>query len=196
MFITDRGFARILKEAYNGPGLLVGQIGENMVLAGAYWAIEVKYSEISKVKKAEIMKQIGDFPETGEYFKANKNMTKYDLGWNYVYNVMDNARKCTMEIEQTNIILVSKNGRQRRVFQEATGGIKMIDETMLGMITNSAVNKEQGHTGYATPKVGKNGVYWESNIMALYVASFKDEEQIPLIRALEGVEINGIQNVS
>lgn len=83
-----------------------------------------------------------------------------------------------------------------RILKEATGGIKMIDEAMLGIITNSAVNKEQGHTGHAVPKVGGNGVYWVSNIMALYVASFKDEEQIPLIRALEGVEINGIQNVS
>lgn len=42
MFLTTSGFKKLLKRAYNGAGLSIGNTGAGIYLSGGYWVIYIK----------------------------------------------------------------------------------------------------------------------------------------------------------
>lgn len=70
MFIKANRFEKIIKTAYKGSRLHVGNDGVNFLASGAGWALSMKEDLMSKELKAVVIKYVGRMPCPGEYFLA------------------------------------------------------------------------------------------------------------------------------
>lgn len=70
MFIKANRFEKIIKTAYKGSRLHVGNDGVNFLASGAGWALSMKEDLMSKELKAAVIKYVGRMPCPGEYFLA------------------------------------------------------------------------------------------------------------------------------
>lgn len=70
------------------------------------------------------------------------------------------------------------------------GGIVLVDERIINMLDNDAVDGRSGHTWADGPFAGKlPGVFWASNVMALHVMPVSAQKIKKLVRYLEGIPI-------
>ena len=70
MFIKANRFEKIIKTAYKGRRLHVGNDGVNFLASGAGWALSMKEDLMSKELKAVVIKYVGRMPDPDEYFLA------------------------------------------------------------------------------------------------------------------------------
>lgn len=70
MFIKANRFEKIIKTAYKGSRLHVGNDGVNFLASGAGWALSMKEDLMSKELKAVVIKYVGRMPDPDEYFLA------------------------------------------------------------------------------------------------------------------------------
>lgn len=70
MFIKPSKFEKLMKAAYKGGRLHVGNDGENFLAAGAGWSMSMKENLIPKELRAIIIKYVGRMPDIDEYFLA------------------------------------------------------------------------------------------------------------------------------
>lgn len=70
MFIKANRFEKIIKTAYKGSRLHVGNDGVNFLASGAGWALSMKEDLMSKELKAVVIKYVGRMPDPEEYFLA------------------------------------------------------------------------------------------------------------------------------
>lgn len=192
MFLKTAGFKRLIKEAYKGSGLRIGATDKAIYLSGGYWIIWVKKGQIPKEKLAAIIELAGELPEEGEAYSVTKDGQQYELQWNDLYNAMDNATRCSYELEVTRIIIEGKHDADSRILQHPeTGCIRLVNEKFIQMIDNMQVEQKRGHTEVTGPVCGRlPGVFWFNNVMALHVMERTDDASIRLIRFLEGIDIN------
>lgn len=192
MFLKTAGFKRLIKEAYKGTGLRIGNTERTLYLSGSYWIIEIMRGKIPKEKLAAIIELIGEIPEPGCAFEVTKDGQQYDLGWNDLYHAIDNARNCDYGLEVTKVIIEQRNGTETRILQnKETRTIYQINEKFIEMIDNGAIDPRSGHTEADGPVCGRlPGVFWSNNVMAMHVLPICDENSVRLIHHLEGIEIN------
>ena len=70
MFIKPSKFEKLIKTAYKGGRLHVGNDGENFLAAGAGWSMSMRKDLIPKELRAIIIKYVGRMPDVDEYFLA------------------------------------------------------------------------------------------------------------------------------
>ena len=70
MFIKPSKFEKLIKTAYKGGRLHVGNDGENFLAAGAGWSMSMRKDLIPKELRAIIIKYVGRIPDVDEYFLA------------------------------------------------------------------------------------------------------------------------------
>ena len=193
MFLTTSGFKRLLKRAYSGAGLSIGNTGAGIYLSGGYWTIFVKKGEIPRKKLAAIIELVGELPEAGTGYRITKGNQQYELTWNELYNALENAGSCKEELETTKIIIESGKGTLQRVIQHPVNGCTwIVNEEFIQMIDNKEVDEHKGHTEAYGPVAGRYpGVFWFNNVMALHVMERKDDESEELRKYLEYFNING-----
>lgn len=195
MFLTTSGFKRLLKRAYSGAGLSIGNTGAGIYLSGGYWTIFVKKGEIPRKKLAAIIELVGELPEPGTGYRITKGNQQYELTWNELYNALDNARSCECEeeLETTKIIIESGKGTLQRVIQHPESGCTwIVNEEFIQMLDNKEVDEHKGHTEAYGPVAGRYpGVFWFNNAMALHVIERKDDESEELRKYLGHFNING-----
>lgn len=192
MFLKTAGFKKIIKEAYKGVGLKIGNTGSGIYLSGGYWVIWVRKGHIPKEKLAAIIELIGELPEAGIAFSVTSDGQQYELQWNDLYSAMENATNCDCEMDITKIMIENKHGTVTRVLQRpGIGAICMINEKFISMIDNGAVDDRNGHTQAEGPLCGPYpGVFWMNNVMALHVLPIVDDDLYKLVKYLEGININ------
>lgn len=192
MFLKTAGFKRLIKEAYKGAGLRIGSTDDAVYLSGGWWVIWVRKGGIPKEKLAAIIELVGELPEPGIAYSATKDGQQYELQWNDLYDAMKNAGECQYNMEITRTIIEGKCDSDSRVLQHSeTGCIRLINESLFGMIDGNAVDIEKGHTWPEGPVCGRRpGVFWYNNVMALHVMERTDDAAMRLIRFLEGIDIN------
>lgn len=191
MFITSTGFKRLIKEAYKGTGLHIGNDGDGYYISGGYWVIWVRNGMIPKKELASIIELTGELPEAGEAFRANKEGNQYELPWREAYDAMRNALECEDAIKITPVIL-DQNWQQARILQNPSdGSITLINERFIDMIDNTVIDYENGETQAEGPMISKKvqGVFWYNTIMALHVYPRTDEQNKKLIGFLETFDI-------
>lgn len=191
MFIKTAGFKKLIKEAYKGSGLRIGNTGNGLYIGGSYWVMQVKTGHIPKEKLAAIIELIGGIPLEGENMQIDKSGEQYELQGNDLYNVIENAQSCTESLEVTDIIIEFPHGGQARALQhKETGFIRLVSEQFIKMIDNKEVNEREGHSKYEGPFTGRlPGIFWRNNIMALYVMPFSEDGYIKLIHYLENYDL-------
>lgn len=193
MFLKTAGFKKLIKEAYKGSGLKIGNTGDGIYLSGGYWVIWIRKGQIPKEKLAAIIELIGELPESGMAFSATSDGQQYELPWNDYYDAMANAERCGQEIEVTKVMIETKQRTVCRALQSPeTGAVCLINEKFIQMLDNGAVDDRNGHTEAEGPLGGNSpGVFWKNNVMALHVWPISDDDLHPLIEYLEAINING-----
>lgn len=80
MFLKISSFKTLLKNAWKGAGLTVGNDGEGIYLIGSYWTIWLERSQMTKKAKAAIVELTGELPAAGHVFKAWENQkNQYEM---------------------------------------------------------------------------------------------------------------------
>lgn len=196
MFLKTAKFKKLLKEAYTGSGLHIGNTGDGTFLRGSYWMMWIKGGCIPKEKLAAIIELIGDLPETGTGFSATKDGQQYELQLENQMHVMEEAKKCMFNMDVTKILLENIHGNHWRVLQHRlTRKIRMISERFIEMIDESSVDQNNGHTMPEGSVCGNlPGVFWSNNIMAMYVMPRSEDGIKNLISHLETIDINEVEN--
>ena len=190
MFIKSAGFKRLIKEAYSGGVLRIGNDGNGIYICGAYWAMWIKKGCIPKKELAAIIELTGEIPEPGSGFKSTKAGNQYEITENAFFEVMKNAKACERCANVTTLTINAQVGAALRVIQEPIANkIYLINEKLIEMIDNGCINRNDGEIEADGPLIGTlPGVFWKNNIMALHVAHRESKEE-ELITYLEKVTI-------
>lgn len=194
MFMKTQGFKKLLKEAVAGGGLLVGNDGEGICLCGNCWVMWIKGGCIPKKELAAVIELAGEIPEPGGAFRVYKDGNQYEIMEGLVYNVMENAERCTETLDTTNIVIRREKERGLRVMQNRFGGIILIDERFIEVIDNAVLDPGSMERPVETAKAGTlPGVFWHNNIMALYVMPVISGKNENLIAYLERVQLKEME---
>jgi hypothetical protein len=193
MFLKSAAFKKLIKEAYNGPGLKVGNDGAGIFLSGGYWVIWIKVGKIPKKELAAIIELTGEIPESGQGFSSTKAGNQYEIVESSLYRAMENARQCNTFLDVTNLSIHAPNGVMSRILQDpGSRRIFLINEKFVEMIDNTEVDYDGGETATEGALIGKYaGVFWFNNIMALHVMCREDENAKNIIDYLEQIVIGG-----
>ena len=192
MFITSKGFKKLINEAYKGFGLRIGNDGEGYYISGGYWVIWVMHGWIPKKELASIIELTGEMPEPGQGFKATKEGNQYELQWNEAYAAMKNAMECEECMDVTPLTLKYNNGQQARILKNMSDGkIVLVNERFVDIVNNTVVEYDKGEFQAEGPMLSRRmrGVFWRNDTMALHVCTRTDDENKRLIEYLETFDI-------
>lgn len=191
MFLTTRGFKKLINEAYKGKGLRIRDGGGGYHIAGSYWEIWIMKGSIPKKELAAIIELTGELPRLGEAFEATKGGIQYELQWGDEYDLMEIAEECEDQVKVTPVILKYHTGQQARILQDpANRSIILINEKFIDMINNSVVQYGEGELQAEGPLIGRmKGVFYKNNIMAMRIMPRTDDENAELIDYLEQIDI-------
>lgn len=79
MLLNLRIFKKLVKEAYNGGGLIVGREGEEYILCDGSWIIRIKEEAFEKEYKAAVIEHVGDLPRDGELVRKSKKFGNSEM---------------------------------------------------------------------------------------------------------------------
>lgn len=191
MFLKSTGFKKLIKEAYSGPGLRMGNDGEGIYLSGGYWTIWVKVGKIPKKELAAIIELTGEIPAAGEHFIATKDGNQYELEYRELCDIMDNARNCETYLDTTSLSYHTCFGNVARILQEPhSKKTYTINERFIDMVDNTVVEYNDDESPAEGLLIGeKTGIFWFNNIMAIRVMCRDDESVKHILEHLERIVI-------
>ena len=70
MFLKISMFKGLIKSAWKGSGLTVGNDGDGIYLVGSYWSIWLARWEMTNKAKAAIIELTGGLPSEGTAYRA------------------------------------------------------------------------------------------------------------------------------
>lgn len=198
MFTKTAGFKKLLKEAYDGPGLRMGKVLDTFCIAGGYWAIQVLIRQIPKKELAAIIELTGELPGDGMWFCARKKeANQYEIDVHDAYRPMDTVKNAEEQgdkltiLNATKVTLHARTGEAARVLQDPEScKVLLINEKFMGMVDNTQIDVGHGEYGTEGPEAGDYpGVIFRNNFMAMHIYPREDEEAGELIKYLEGMEL-------
>lgn len=175
MFLKMARFKSLIKDAWKGAGLVVGNDGEGIYLYGSYWTIYLERTMISKKAKAAIMELTGELPGIDQVFKSWENQeNQYELKETYSPDTY-----CPDVYEMKNLykptgVVFSDWSQRGRVLQEM-GSLNclIVPERIYEMIDRKSMEKDEyDPEGPAGKYDGeRNIIYWQNNACTLGVAT-------------------------
>ncbi len=187
MFLKTNLLNRLMKQAYAGSGLVVARRGDWLYLSGSYWEVEVRKRYIPKKTMGDLISLIGELPEDGERFRAEKggNQMEMEMPMGIAIDLFD-PRNC---LTVTDLILLHQNGVEQRILQDAdTGSLYLINNLFANMVDNKCMEEGKGEIGVSDQPMfrPKLGVLWDNGICRLH-AAFRDSEEI--LDSLQGISL-------
>ena len=187
MFLKTNLLKRLMKQAYAGGGLVVARRGDWIYLSGSYWEVEVRKRYIPKKTMGDLISLIGELPEDGERFRAEKggNQMEIEMPIGISTDFFDPENFLAV----TDLILLDENGAEQRILQDAdTGSLYLINNLFVDMVDNKCVEEERGENGVLDQPVfhPKLGVLWDNGNCRLHVL-FRDPEE--LLESLQGIPL-------
>lgn len=191
MFIKTSEFKKLINAAYKSCGLTVGNDGEGIFVAGAFWVIWVKEDKLPNKEKAAIIELTGDLPGAGEVFKAvTKEANQYELSDNECWRIREAAEKAGVNFHVTKINIEQGFTNCRVMQVEGSNRIALINN-----IFNILIDGEYMVSGEESTPIGPVGVletskvvYWQNEVctLAAYLRSDpEDKYEIELLQHLE-----------
>lgn len=84
MFLKTKPLKKLMKDAYNGGGLFIGQYHDHYVLEGPWWAAWIRPKFTTKEIRAAMIELGGEIPKPGTGYKCwKKEVPQYELTYNY-----------------------------------------------------------------------------------------------------------------
>lgn len=136
MFIKANRFERIIKTAYKGSRLHVGNDGVNFLASGAGWALSMKEDLMSKELKAVVIKYVGRMPCPGEYFLALEEGDQTEVPGAFIGKTdtrdLPYAEATRLAVIRENSLLnIFQAVTENRVFMVLAQLVNLIDESVI-----------------------------------------------------------------
>lgn len=173
MFLRMSSFKTLIKNAWQGAGLTVGNDGEGIYLMGSYWTIWLERSGMTKKAKAAIVELAGELPGAGEVFKCWKDRdNQYELeetkNEDY-YN--PNVYGFETRYKDTGIVF-SGFGRSGRILQNVRNlKCVLIPEFIHDMIDSHSMEKDEcypeGPKGRFTQLMNTDMIFWQNEFCTM-----------------------------
>lgn len=196
MFFKLSVLKHMLKDAYKSSGLTVGHMAESdtgepegYYAASGWWVVWFNRDNMPKEVKAALVELCGDLPESGEVFKAMKDMgNQYEIEQKDIYNLPRTFKKCECRFRVTRLLRQQAFDLIRFLQDEKEiQFIKAVSETCISLIDPSAVDQDNGEdmpVGPVTIDPSADFVYWGNNTCYFMAGTRKpimdDEEETNL----------------
>lgn len=171
MFLSLVGLKKLLKGAYKGGGLIVGNLEGGLVAMGASstWGIRVEEEHIPNKLKAALIELIGDLPEAGEIYnyKPGSVQAEIDLGRFDFQGMWRQARDFAAD---TPFILRSKWEEYLLVQIHSTMELRAVSRKLTDMIGAKDLDHElEGMPG--RPAYSQGILYWKNETMVYWAGT-------------------------
>lgn len=156
MLFNLRIFKKLVKEAYNRGGLIVGREGEEYILCGGIWAMRIKEEAFEKEYKAAVIEHIGDLPRDGELIRKSKAQDDRETSEDTKKRLeLEGIEQACYPAEPTNVY-ISIGERLCRMIQCKERNV-LIKEELVALVEDV---KEKGMEGpFCNPKE-EFRLYW------------------------------------
>ncbi len=154
MIFNKSVFKKILKEAYKGYGLLVGNNDGRIILSGQWWIMTMDEDVFNKDGRAALVQLTGVLPEPGEYWRSTSAGNQIEMPPEYI-NINAEQYELTEPFKKTAVIL--ETPIPVRVYQKKDKVI-CVNEMVELLLDPCAVDEGENDT-IAGPYDGKN-LYW------------------------------------
>ena len=142
MFVTTKGFKKLIKASWETAGLTVGADEEEYFFEGGSWVIRIQKDCLPNKEKAAVVELAGELPQTGSVFTAKKKCpNQYVIPVNPAWDIGEQIQEAK---EQFNITkaLYETDSYQMRVLQNAKTNLCVpISEEFISMIDFRAVDE-------------------------------------------------------
>lgn len=190
MFLKTNYFKALIKKAWSGVGLTVGNDGEGIYLLGGYWSIYLDSEWMTKKAKAAIIELTGFIPAAGHavtFWKGEDNQIEEKELIPERYYKPDTTYFKT-KYKDTGI-RIRDYGRGVAVLQNTnTMETVMIAENIVDMVDGYSREKGEGLVSPPLSESGQEGIYWQNETCTLkcmpVVAQEETKEEF-LLKKLE-----------
>ena len=194
MFIKMKIFKGLIKRAYTGAGLIVGHLGEGILLADNHWVIWLEKECIPKKALAAIIELTGEIPEQGQVFRSTSAGNQIAIPENETWNINKHWEDTKVKYTVSNIQYRASEQTTYRMLQEQnTREVKMINNIFVDGIDENEIDREIETRPKGPRAIDANSqvVYWKNEVCTLAAGLImpKEEEQTSFLKLLENVEL-------
>lgn len=193
MFIKTSVFKSLLKQAYKYGCLIVGNDGECIFVAGAYWVLQMQEKRIPNKLKAAIIELTGDLPGSGEIFRAKAGEpNQYELQYYEDYNVQSMAAAASVELTVTRSGYYNAKGSLRVLQNRTNGHLFLIDEKLIQLISVEELEETEGKPVGPLLQQARQRVFWTNEIgafCACLIDAFDNDKLKAYLEALRVIEL-------
>lgn len=199
MFLTRAGIKKLMTNAYKGGGLYIRNDGKGISISGMTWAVFFFHGEIPKETLGDLIALVGELPETGEAYTADKNGNQMEIYDDKSITAMDVAKLAKYELERTPVILESPPYIVGILQNPETLQVTAVNRRMLEIVDKSLIDTEKGEELPDGPVSGGGTLVearffpaatWWNNRMAFSIGYISvDDHTTGLIKNLEGFEL-------
>lgn len=190
MFIKATKFKRLIKEAYKGGRLHVGNDGVNFLAAGAGWSLAMKEGLMPKELKAAVIEYVGRMPDEQEYFLALEDGDQTEVAGAFI------GKEETADLpfaEATHLAYV-RGEALFNIFQSVNGDYDfMVMAALIDLIDESVIEEWDGELKIRGPYLdrNRNQIIVENDRMQLRLFIARMEEaEAELLDYLKDTDLN------
>ena len=194
MFITQKAFRALIKQAYTGAGLTVGRRENRLLFCGSYWGIEVVREALPNKSLAAVIELTGELPEDGGLFKATKEGgIQYEIPETY-WDITAAAEQTKDCYKVSNVMVQSKD----KVYRVLQAESKQRETQLINNLFVDAVDPKEMNFEYESYiegplAAGTNtyAVYWknEACVMAAFLMRKEDMKENELLEFLKRIDL-------
>ncbi|MBE5937699.1 MAG: hypothetical protein E7265_06685 [Lachnospiraceae bacterium] len=173
MFIKLATFKKLVKTAYTHNRLVVCHVGEDYIISGGGWRIQVDSAHLPNQYKAVMVEHIGDMPAAGEGFEYGPDMYQQIIA--ETVNVVPEYDECTGEVYRPTNIMINARGNTYVVMQGDNNTYLYVNRVLCDMVDNKCINEAAGEYVPDFPKkinIKSDRLVWGNNVMLLEVITY------------------------
>lgn len=187
MFISTTQLSKLMKEAYKGGGIRIGNIDGGLIVFAGYWGLWIDENYIPNKVKAIVMELSGELPGDGKVFKVSKEEAapQYELTLNdYFYiNHLQSVNK--EPASKTGVIIDLKYSEYELLQINRTKRIALINRKLMDMIDVTEINYDiEGEPSGPCTGLSSDMFFWRNATCTLLLLGTKPPEDNAVISAL------------
>lgn len=191
MFISTTQLSKLMKEAYKGSGIQVGNIDEGLIILGEHWGLWIDENYIPNKVKAIVMELAGVLPAQGRILKVSKENPEpqYELILdNYFY--LNELEKSSKEpASKTRVMLDLKYAEYELLQIDRMKRIALINRKLMSLIDTSELDLNiEGEPSGPCTGVTSNVYFWRNTACTLMLFGTEPPKDNAVLAALSKVD--------
>ncbi len=180
MFISTSQLSKLMKEAYKGGGIRIGNLEEGLMIMGSTWGLWIDENYIPNKVKAIVMELAGTLPAEESVFKVSKDEAapQYELTLDNYYYINQMELACKEPATRTGVYLDLKYCEYELLQVNHTGMIAMINRRLTELIDPGEIDHKVENEPSGPCTGLSNGMFFWKNatctLMLLHTAAPED----------------------